>query len=62
MPSNRAIRILGKTFLVDLNVRGAVRKSPGVNKRARCIAKEARGKSLSDRKKVFANECKVKGS
>lgn len=62
MVSNRSINILGKSFLVDLNVSGAVRKSPGKNARARCIAKKARGKNLEDRKKVFADECKIKGS
>lgn len=57
------INVLGQRFIIDLRTKHMVRKSPGANARARCIAKEARGKNLDARKEVFASKCKgTKGS
>ncbi|KKN21317.1 hypothetical protein LCGC14_0926590 [marine sediment metagenome] len=61
--NTHGIKLFGKNFIVDLNVRGGVRLSPGANARARCLGKHARGKSLADRKALWDDsKCKVKGS
>lgn len=62
MKNTHGVSIFGRDFIIDLNVRGGIRKSPGANARARCIGKEARGKNLDDRKTIFADKCKVKGA
>lgn len=62
MKNTHGVSIFGRDFIIDLNVRGGIRRSPGANKRARCIGREARGKSLAERKTIFAEKCKVSGS
>lgn len=52
------INVLGQRFIIDLRTKHMVRKSPGANARARCIAKAARGLKLEERKEVFATKCK----
>ena len=60
--NSHGIKIFGRDFIIDLNSRGGIRKSPGANKRARCLGREMRGKTLTERKNVMASSCKVKGS
>ena len=40
MSKGRQVRILGKRMVINLNTKGGVRKSPGANARAKCIAIE----------------------
>lgn len=43
MGKGRQARILGKKMVINLNTKGGVRKSPGTNKRARCMGREMKG-------------------
>ena len=51
--SKNAVWIFGRKYIPDGRVKRLLRKSPGVNARAKKIAKCARGKSLDVRKKCF---------
>ncbi len=52
---------MGKKIVVNLFTKHGYRVSPGVNARARAVAKCARGKSLDDRKECFAGNKGVRG-
>ena len=60
--SKHSVQIFGKKYIPDGRVKRLLRKSPPANKRAREIAKCARGKSLPERKKCFESVGGVKGS
>ena len=53
MSKGRRINIFGKTFILDIFVKGGLRRSPGTNARARRIAQCARGEPLAVRKHCF---------
>lgn len=46
--------LLGKILIIDLSVKKGYRVSPGVNPRAKRIGELAKGKSLAERKRIFA--------
>jgi hypothetical protein len=47
--------VFGKKIILDMYTKKGYRVSPGVNDRARAIAKCARGKNLEARKQCFSN-------
>ena len=53
MSKGRRVSMFGKTFILDIFVKGGLRRSPGTNARARRIAACARGQSLQTRKDCF---------
>lgn len=56
MTSGVSTTVFGKKVIVDLFTKHGIRKSPGVNARARAVAKCARGQDLEKRKACFAKK------
>lgn len=67
MSKGRQARILGKSMVINLNTKGGVRKSPGRNGIAKCVAPQLAGKKSGTRaaqRASFASaasSCKGKG-
>ena len=51
---DKHLKFLGKTLMLDLGTKHGYRVSPGVNPRAKRIGELAKGKSLAERKSIFA--------
>jgi len=55
-PTGVRTTVFGKKIVVDMFTKHGIRRSPGVNERAKKVAKCARGKSLEERKTCFGKK------